>query len=69
MVVHPTTPQFAHRICPTPLGRISNLVKRNVHSGDQSWNTLEEKHAQNVVEPEVLHSTYLTLTELMFHVV
>ena len=55
-VGHPTTPHFAHRICPTSLVRISNPVERNIHSRAQSWNTLKEKHAQNTVEPEVPHS-------------
>ena len=67
-VGHPTTPQSAHRICPTSLGQISNPVERNIHSRAQSWNTLEEKRAQNAVEPEVLYPAYLTLTELVFHV-
>ena len=68
-VGHPTTPQSTHSIYPMPLDRILNPVKRNVHSGDQSWNTLKEKRAQNTTEPKVPHSTCLTLTEIMFHVV
>ena len=67
-VGHPTSPQSAHRICPTLLGRILNPVKRNVNSRAQSSNTLEEKCAQYATEPEVSHSARLTLTELMFHV-
>ena len=50
------------------LGWILNPVERNVHSRAQSWNTLEEKHAQYAAETEVLQSSHLTLTELMFHV-
>ena len=67
-VGHPTTPQSAHSICPTSLGRISNPVERNVHSRAQSWNTIEEECAQNAAEPEVLYPYCLTLTELVFHV-
>ena len=51
-VGHPTTPQSAHSICPMPLGRISYAVVRNIHSRAQSWNTLEEKRAQDIAEPE-----------------
>ena len=67
-VGHPTTPQSAHSIFPMSLGWISNPVERNVHSRAQSWYTLEEECAQNAVEPEVPYPTYLTLTELVFHI-
>ena len=61
-------PPYRPPVCRTSLGQISNLVERNIHSRAQSWNTLEEKRAQDTAEPEVSYPTCLTLAELMFHV-
>ena len=53
---------------PNAVGPDLEPLERNIHSRAQSWNMLKEKRAQNTAQPQVLHSTFLTLIELIFHV-